>query len=103
MDEITNEAKEFFNKRKVELIKILEAFESLEKTQEWDTLKELYFNKTLESIKRQLLVEASSPLVDIHKVYRLQGELSWAKRFNNINEFIESLKRELEEISKKIK
>ena len=102
-DEVTSDAREYLEKRKVELTKILESFESLEKAEEWNTLKELFFNKSLESVKRQIIVEATLPEVNLNKIYKLQGELVWAKRLTNLNEFIESLKRELEVISKKLK
>lgn len=95
--------KEQLEIRHVELVRILKAFESLELSQEWETLKELIFNKAKVSIEKQLMLEAERAELDLPKVYRLQGELSWARKYCEISKFIESQKRQLEEINKKIK
>lgn len=95
--------KEQLEIRHVELVKILKAFEALELSQEWETLKEMVFNKAKTSLEKQLVLEAKKPVLDEPKIYRLQGELSWAEKYCDISKFIESNKRLLEEVNKKIK
>lgn len=89
-------------KRYDELVKIVESFERLEKSEEWGVLKEYVFSKSLISIERQLLNAANEIPIDIPKVYKLQGELSWARRFNDINRFIETYKQQLIDAKSKI-
>lgn len=84
------------------LVKIIESFESLEKSKEWEVLKEHVFSKSLISIERQLLnASIESPIVP-EKIYKLQGELSWARRFNDVSRFIETYKKQLVEAKSKI-
>lgn len=102
MDEIEPQSKVQYEQRYTELVKIMESFESLEKSKEWETLKELVFSKSQLSIERQIHNAANESPIDLPKLYKLQGELSWAKRFNNIDKFIENYKRQLIEVKAKI-
>lgn len=85
-----------------ELVKIIESFESLEKSKEWETLKEYVFSKSLASIERQLLNAAIESPISHEKVYKLQGELSWAQRFNDIDRFVETYKKQLIDVKGKL-
>lgn len=94
---------EKLEKRRQELVKILEACEVLEKSEEWATLKELVFSKSLESIEKQMLVEAQSKEINTKVLYQLQGEYLWANRYNNLVKFADTLKRQLEEVKNRLK
>ena len=101
--EINEEVQTKFQEKHAELVKIIQSFESLEKSKEWETLKELVFSKSLESIERQILNESTKPVIDTNKLYRLQGELAWSRKYNDTNQFVETLKKQLADINKKIK
>lgn len=88
--------------RYAELLKIVESFEILERSKEWIFLKEKIFDKSVESIERQILLEAQNAEVHLPKIYMLQGELKWAKRYVDTNRYIEGLKKELTQIKKQI-
>lgn len=95
--------KELFEKRHEELVKIIQAFENLEKSKEWETLKELIFSKALISIDKQIQLVAQATPIDSPKLYSLQGERLWALRYCNIDKLITGYIHELEEVNKKIK
>lgn len=101
--DLTEEIKAELRKRQTDLIKIVDALAKLEETKEWDTLKELIFDKSLQAIERQLLSEALSQKIDINKLYKLQGEWVWAKQYSDIERFADTLKKQLEDIKKKLK
>ncbi len=103
MDELSDKSIELLEQKREELVKIIQSFEILDKSKEWSTLKELVFDKSLASIERQLLSESLSPELTTSKLYKLQGEYAWAKRFTDFNGFIEKSKKQLEDINKKIK
>lgn len=84
------------------LIKIVEAFDTIGKSKEWEVLKELVFSKSLESIERQMRNECLNQTLDTSKLYRLQGEWAWAKQFCDTDRFTENIKKTLEEIKKKL-
>ena len=102
MEEIEPQNKVQFEKRYDELVKIIESFERLEKSKEWEILKEYIFSKSLISLEKQLLVAARSNPVDLPKVYVLQGELIWARRYHDISKLIEMYKKQLIDIKSKI-
>lgn|SRR3990167_1429082 len=101
--ELTEEVKTHLRQRQGELLKIVEAYEKLEASKEWTTLKELLFSKSLAAIERQLLNETLANDIKTDKLYRLQGEWSWAKQYNDSSRFVEMLKKQLEDINKKLK
>lgn len=103
MEGLTESKKESLRIRQTELIKILEALSKLGQSEEWNVLKELIFDKSLASIERQMLNYSKEPKINTDKLYKLQGEWDWAKRYFDIERFAESLKKELEEINKILK
>lgn len=92
---------EALEQRRVELVKIITAYESLFKSEEWATLKELIFDKNVERIERLILSEATAKEINLNKIYNLQGQLENEKRYGP--HFIENLKKQLEDINNKIK
>lgn len=94
--------KDLLEQRRIELVKTLEAFNTLDKSKEWQTVKELVFDRSLASIERQVLTEALAKEIDVNKLYKLQGEHSWAKQYSDTDKFITLLTRELEEIKKRL-
>lgn len=84
--------------RQTELVKILEAIDEVLKTKGWQTLKELVFDKVVERLDRQLLSEAKNPKIDEIKLYYLQGEMAWARRYSDLKSYAEMLQKELQGI-----
>lgn len=101
--ELTEDIKVQLYERRDELVKTIEAFASLEKSKEWETIKTLVFDKSMMAIERQILNESLSPEINTSKIYKLQGELKWARHYHDVGRFIGNLKKELEGINKKIK
>ncbi len=85
------------------LIKLIEALAVLKESKEWNVLKELVFDKTITSIERQLLQTTLAPKIDTDKLYKLQGEWVWAKQYSDTDRFIDTLKKQLEALNKKLK
>jgi hypothetical protein len=100
--ELTDENKILLRGEQTRLIKVVEALQKLDESKEWQTLKELVFSKSLASIERQMLNECVAQEVNVNKIYRLQGEWAWAKQYNDVDRFAETLKRQLEEIKKRL-
>lgn len=88
--------------RQTELIRIIESVDEVLRTKGWQTLKELIFDKRVESIERQLMAEAKMDEVVPKKLYKLQGELLGAKRYSDLRSYAEVLKKELEGIKLKL-
>lgn len=101
--EITDKVKVLLQEEHSKLVKIIEAFEGLENSREWATLKDLVFDKSLALIEKQILGLSLAQKIDTDKLYKLQGEWAWAKQYNDVGRFTENLKKRLEQINKKIK
>lgn len=100
--ELTDQVKEKLVIYQGSLVKIIEAYESLEKSQEWATLKELVFDKEIASIERKLVVASLETPLNEARLYRLQGERLQAKKYE-VTRHIETLKKQLDDINKRIK
>ena len=103
MDELTEEIKTQLREKQNELISIIEALTRLDTNPDWQTLKELVFDRALDSIERQIRNEALNQTIDTSKIYKLQGEWAWAKQNVDSNRFISTLKTQLEDIKSKLK
>lgn len=92
---------EELRKREQELIKILEAFQVLNKTEAWHILQELHWKPARRNIESQLLTESLSPKMDTTKLYRLQGE--WERvMLSDVDRVVERLTAELKGIKQSI-
>lgn len=77
------------------LVKIVEAIGSLSNTNEWSTLKTYVFDGVVENLEKRLVAEAKKrPLVP-EELYQLQGQITWAKRYSNLEELREMYRLEL--------
>ena len=102
-EELTEENKVQLREVQNRLVRLIEALVRLDTNEDWLTLKELVFEKSLASVERQLLNESLSKTIDPNKLYKLQGEWVWAKQNVDSNRFIETLKIQLEDIKSKLK
>jgi len=102
MEEITDDTKVLLREEQTKLVKVIEAFAKLDGSKEWQTLKELVFDKSLDSIQRQMMNEALAPKINTDKLYKLQGEWAWAKQYADVDRLGESLKKQLADVKKRI-
>lgn len=100
---VSEEAKALLREEQSKLVKLVEAFAGLSQTTEWGIIKELVFDKALNAIERQLLEEAQASTLSPEKIYRLQGKREWAKQYCDVERYVENLKRQLEEIKRKLR
>lgn len=80
------------------LTRILEALRGLIETQEWNTLCELHFEKEEDRVTRLILSESKKNPLEIERIYQLQGELIWAKRYADLRKWITSLTSQLKQL-----
>lgn len=79
------------------LTRLIEAIDGVLRTKDWQTLEELHFTQETDRVERLLLSEAKKDLND-REIYRLQGEMKWAKRYADIRKWAEFLKNQLENL-----
>lgn len=88
--------------RQTELTRIIETINALSKLPEWQTLKELVFDGMTEKLEKSLQIEVKKPELNAPEIYRLNGQLQWAKRYGDLYKLAEAYKLELTNINKKL-
>lgn len=85
------------------LIRLIEALEKLESNKEWKVVRELVFDKSVTAIERQMQNEALNKEINTNALYKLQGEWVWAKQYSDVDRFVSTLKKQLEDIKNRLK
>ena len=91
------------NQQKGQLAKIVEAIRRVESSEDWQSLKELVFDSVIETLERQLKAEAQKPEVVTPELYRLQGQLVWARKYADLEKLAEFFVRQIEGIKVQLK
>ena len=102
-ESIPEEAKVLLRQEQDRLIQIIEAFEGLEKREEWQTLKDLVFSKSANAIQRQILSESLNTKINTDRLYKLQGEFAWVTQYNETGRFVETARKQLADIKRRLK
>lgn len=88
--------------REGELVKIIEAIKQVESSEAWSTLKTHVLDGVLESLERRISSEASAKEVNPAEMYRLQGQIAWAKKYANLDTLTNAFRLELTSIRQKL-
>lgn len=81
------------------LIRIIEAVSKVISSDEWSTLKNLVFDRRVENLEKQLLTESEKLIINDSELYRLQGRLFEARKYD-LHKLNESFRLELVNIRK---
>lgn len=81
--------------REGELVKIVEAIRKVRETAEWSTLKTYIFDGVLESLESKLKAESHRAEIDSKEIYKLQGQIAWAKKYSNLDTLASAFTLEL--------
>ena len=74
----------FLQEKQGELARLIEAINRVEASEDWRKLRELLLDGIVEKLERQLKDEAKKDEVSLPKIYRLQGQIDWAKKYSNL-------------------
>lgn len=91
---------EHLHEKESQLVKIIEAIERIEGSDEWSSLKSLIFNSEVENLERKLKYEAEQLQVNQPQINFIQGKLSWARKYADLRKLAESYRIELSNIKK---
>lgn len=103
LEEIPPERTEWMRAREGTLVKIIESLGRLSVTDEWSTLKTEVFNGVVENLEKRLVSESSKMPLDTGKIYQLQGQLVWARRYANLDTLTDTFRLELTNIRNQLK
>ncbi len=83
------------------LVRIIEAISRIKESAEWSTLTSLVFSKRVGQLETQLLSESEKETINDSNIYRLQGRLFEARKYD-LDKLAESKRLELTHIRKLI-
>lgn len=92
----------YFRERRTTLLKLVKSINELAKSEDWNTLKELLFDGLVEKLEKSLKIEAEKDELQLKEIYRLQGQLIWARRYSDIYKLAETYKLEINNLNKKL-
>jgi len=84
------------------LVEILKSLNEIVKMPEFSVLKEMVFDKMVQEIEKRIKSESLKNELNGPEIYRLQGQLAWAKRYSNFYKLAETYKQELENLTRKL-
>ena len=84
-------------------VKIIEALLKINVTQEWKVLKESIFDDLVGSLEKRLLAEAKKDEPNTLEMARLNGQLTWAKKYSDLEKLAIEYKVGVKNIRNKIK
>lgn len=94
--------KPLLRQKQTELVKVIESIQALEVTPEWQSLKELLFTGIVEKLEKRLKYESLKDELQLPEIYRLQGQLAWARKYSDLNKLVEAYKQELNGVTKEL-
>lgn len=101
-EEIPEERVPLLRERESVLVQMIEAIVSLSKTKEWSTLKTHVFDGVLDNLQKRMVSESYKMSLDEKEIYRLQGQIMWAKKYSNVEDLANVFRLELNNIRKQL-
>ena len=92
----------FLQEQQGEITRLIEAINRVEASEDWRKLKELLLDGIVEKLERQLKDEAKKDEVSLPKLYRLQGQIEWAKRYSDLKKISDEKRLEIKNLKKLI-
>ena len=92
----------FLQEKQGELTRLVEAINAVESSEDWRKLKELLLDGIVEKLERQIKEEAKKDEVSLPRLYRLQGQIEWAKKYSDLKKISEEKRLEIENFKKQI-
>ena len=91
---------EHLRERESVLVRIIEAIKRVKESEDWNTLKTLLFDGSLDKLEKRLQIESEKPKLDDSEMYRLQGQISWARKYVDLDKLADAYRVELSNLRK---
>ena len=86
-----------------ELTQIIEVINKIEQSEDWQKLKKLLLDGVVLNLERQLSNASLDKEINLSEIYRLQGQLAWARRYADLKKLSEVYRKQLEGIKIQLK
>lgn len=102
LEEVKDNRLSFLQNQQGEFAQLVEAINRVESNEDWQKLRKLLLDDVVTKLEKELKSEAEkSPLNEI-KIYRLQGQLEWARKYTDLKKLADYKKLVIENLKKQI-
>ena len=98
LEETKDNRLSFLQNQHGEFTQLVEAINRIESNEDWQRLKKLLLDDVVNRLEKELKSEAEKIVLDPPKIYRLQGQLEWARKYTNLKKIADYKKVEIENI-----
>lgn len=98
----TFDRKPMLHQKEGELVKIIEAIMRIANSEDWSILQEHIFEGLVEGLERRLSGEATKAELNQPEIYRLNGQLVWARKFSDFKKLADVYRVELSNVKKQL-
>ena len=88
--------------KEANLMTIIESLKNIATNRDWMILQERIFNEVVENLEKRLLSEAKKRPLDEGEIYSLNGQLTWARKYADLNKMVKDYWNELTNVRKQI-
>ena len=89
--------------KEANLMTIIESLKNIATNRDWMILQERIFNEVVENLEKRLLSEAKKRPLDEGEIYSLNGQLTWARKYADLNKMVKDYWNELTNVRKQLK
>lgn len=89
--------------RESELVRLIDTINRIVSNSDWLTLKEIYLDRLIPSLEKQLKTESEKDEIIPSKIYRLQGKLEISKRYTDLEKLNDDFRKELVNVRLQLK
>lgn len=101
-EQFEEEKAPIIRQRQEEIAKIIDALIGVSSNENWKVLKVLVFDGLVVALEARLKSEAIKKILDTDEIHRINGQLTWAKRYSDLNKLIDVYKLELVNLGEKL-
>lgn len=94
--------KSTLEKQQGEWTQIVEALNRVESSEDWQKLKRLFLDGVVTTLENQLKVATQKPEIVTAELYRLQGQLAWAKKYADLKKLSEFFRKQVENLNNQL-
>ena len=94
--------KPMLHQKEGELVKIIEAIMRVATSEDWNILKEHIFDSLVDGLERRLNSEAAKAELNQPEIYRLNGQLAWARKFSDFKKLADVYRVELSNVKQQL-
>lgn len=92
----------FLQNQQGEFTQFVEAINRVESNEDWQKLRKLLLDDVVTKLEKELRSEAEKSVLNEPKIYRLQGQLEWARKYTDLKKLADYKRLEIENIKNQI-